>query len=44
MLGLNQPGKRHLLKHVYGPDGYVRPDRAAYDGVAAMARKYGLIQ
>ena len=44
MLGLNQPGKRRLLKHVYGPDGYVRPDRAAYDGVAAMARKYGLIR
>ena len=44
MLGLNAPGKRHLLKHVYGPDGYARPDHAAYDGVAAMARKYGLIR
>lgn len=44
MLGLNAPSKRHLLKHLYGPDGYVRPDRAAYDGVAAMARKYGLIE
>ncbi len=44
MLALNAPAKRHLLKHVYGPDGYVMPDRAAYDGVAAIARKYGLIR
>ena len=44
MLALNAPAKRHLLKHLYGPDGYVVPDRAAYDGVAAMARKYGLIR
>ena len=44
MLALNAPGKRHLLKHVYGPDGYVMPDHAAYDGVAAIARKYGLIR
>ena len=44
MMALNAPGKRHLLKHVYGPDGYVMPDHAAYDGVAAMARKYGLIR
>lgn len=44
MLALNAPAKRHLLKHLYGPEGYVVPDRAAYDGVAAMARKYGLIR
>ena len=44
MLALNAPSKRHLLKHLYGPDGYVMPDRAAYEGVAAMARKYGLIE
>ena len=44
MLALNAPEKRHLLKHLYGPDGYVVPDRAAYDSVAAMARKYGLIR
>ncbi|MCY4548019.1 MAG: phosphate/phosphite/phosphonate ABC transporter substrate-binding protein [Defluviicoccus sp.] len=44
MLGLNAPARRHLLKHVYAPDGYVRPDHAAYDGVARMARKYGLIR
>ncbi len=44
MLALNAPEKRHLLKHVYGPEGYVVPDHAAYDGVAAIARKYGLIR
>ena len=44
MLALNAPSKRHLLEHLYGPDGYVMPDSAAYDGVAAMARKYGLIE
>ncbi len=44
MLALNAPEKRHLLKHVYGPDGYVAPDHAAYDRVSAVARKYGLIE
>ena len=44
MLKLNRPDHRHLLKHVYGPDGYVRPDHAAYERVAEMARLYGLIR
>ena len=44
MLGLNDEKNRHLLKHVYGPDGYARPDRAAYDKVADLARLYGLIE
>ena len=44
MLGLNEENNRHLLKHVYGPDGYARPDRAAYDKVADLARLYGLIE
>ena len=43
MLALNEPDKRHLLKHVYAPDGYVRPDHAAYEAVARLARAYGLI-
>ena len=44
MLALNQPAKRHLLKHVYAPDGYVRPDHDAYAAVARLAREYGLIR
>lgn len=44
MLKLNDPEHRHLLKHVYGPDGYVAADKAAYDAVAALARHYGLIR
>ncbi len=44
MLKLNRPDLRHLLKHVYGPDGYVRARPADYDGVADLARAYGLIK
>ena len=44
MLKLNRPAFRHLLKHVYAPDGYVRPDHAAYEKVADLARLYGLIK
>ena len=44
MLKLNQPSHRHLLKHVYSPDGYVRPSPGAYDDVAKLARQYGLIR
>lgn len=44
MLKLNQPEFRHLLKHVYGPDGYVRAQPADYDRVADLARAYGLIK
>jgi phosphonate transport system substrate-binding protein len=43
MLKLNQPENRWLLQHVYGPDGYVRADQAAYDPVAEVARRYGLL-
>jgi phosphonate transport system substrate-binding protein len=44
MLKLNQPSHRHLLKHVYGPDGYVVADPKAYEQVAGLARLYGLIR
>ena len=44
MLALNEPGNRHLLAHAYGPDGYVRADPADYDGVRAIARRYGLLE
>ena len=43
MLGLNEPKNRHLLKHVYGPDGYVGTDHQAYAPVAEIARRYGLL-
>ncbi len=43
MLQLNDPENRPLLAHVYSPDGYVAADPSAYDGVRAMARRYGLI-
>ena len=43
MLSLNQPENRPLLAHVYSPDGYVAADPAAYDGVRAIARRYGLL-
>lgn len=44
MLKLNQPSHRHLLKHVYSPDGYVRAAPGAYEEVAKLARQYGLIR
>ncbi len=43
MLSLNEPENRHLLKHVYGPDGYVPTDHQAYAEVAEIARRYGLL-
>ena len=43
MLELNEPDNRWLLKHVYGPDGYVKADPQAYEPVAEVARRYGLL-
>ena len=44
MLRLNEPEHRNKLRYLYGPDGYVRADGAAYDGVRDMARRYGLLE
>ncbi len=44
MLLLNEPDNRHRLRYLYGPDGYVRADSGAYDGVRDMARRYGLLE
>lgn len=43
MLSLNEPENSHLLKHVYGPDGFVGTDHEAYEPVAKIARRYGLL-
>ena len=43
MMRLNEAGNRDLLRYLYGPDGYVRADSAAYDGVRDMARRHGLL-
>lgn len=43
MLQLNDPKHRHLLAHLYGPDGYISVDHSAYVGVEQMARLYGLL-
>ena len=44
MLRLNEPENREKLRYLYGPDGYVRADSAAYGGVCDMARRYGLLE
>ena len=44
MLTLNEPANRPLLAHVYGPDGYVAAQVETYDGVRAIARRYGLLE
>ena len=43
MLSLNEPANQSLLAYVYGPDGYARADSTAYDGVRAIARRYGFL-
>ena len=43
MLRLNEPEYRYLLAHLYGPDGYIAVDHAAYEGVELMARQFGLL-
>ena len=42
MMKLNQPEHRAKLAYLYGPDGYVLADGAAYDGIREMAQKFGL--
>jgi phosphonate transport system substrate-binding protein len=44
MMTLNEPENRQYLRYLYGPDGYVHADPAAFDGVRAIARRYGLIE
>ena len=44
MLKLNEDDYRHLLQYVYGPDGYIEVDHAAFEGVEALAREYGYLQ
>ena len=44
MLKLNEPDKRDLLRHVYGPDGYVKADPAAFDGIRQLAKAYGFLK
>lgn len=44
MMTLNEPEYRQYLRYLYGPDGYVPADPAAFDGVRAIARRYGLIE
>ncbi|WMT86478.1 phosphate/phosphite/phosphonate ABC transporter substrate-binding protein [Pelagibacterium sp. 26DY04] len=44
MLRLNEPDLRYLLQYVYGPDGYVVADLAAYEEVRTLARAYGLLR
>jgi phosphonate transport system substrate-binding protein len=43
MLKLNEPQNRWLLQHVYAPDGYVETTHEAYEPVAVVARRYGLL-
>ncbi len=42
MLKLNEAEHHDKLAYLYGPDGYVRADSAAYDGLRAMAHEFGL--
>ena len=44
MLQLNEPAYRHLLQHVYNPDGYVETNHAKYASVEKMARQYGFLK
>lgn len=44
MLRLNQPENRYLLSHLFGPDGYIAADPAAYEGMRDTARRYGYLK
>lgn len=44
LLSLNEPGNRHLLQYLYGPDGYTTTDASVYEGVRVIARRYGLLK
>jgi phosphonate transport system substrate-binding protein len=44
MLRLNEPEQRHMLQYVYGPDGYVVADLAAFEEVRELARAYGVLR
>lgn len=44
MLKLNEPDNRSLLQHVYSPDGYVKGDVTAFDGVKQLAKDYGFLK
>ncbi len=43
MMKLNAPEHREKLRHLYGPDGYVKADSTVFDGVRNMARRFGLL-
>jgi len=43
MMKLNEPDNRWLLQHVYAPDGYIEIGHDAYEPVADVARRYGLL-
>ncbi|MDX1520011.1 MAG: phosphate/phosphite/phosphonate ABC transporter substrate-binding protein [Anaerolineae bacterium] len=44
MLKLNEPEYRHLLQHVYSPDGYIEVTHDDYTSVEEIARLYGYIE
>jgi phosphonate transport system substrate-binding protein len=44
MLKLNEPDNRGLLQHVYSPEGYVKGDPTAFDGLKQLAKAYGFLK
>ncbi|TLP45408.1 phosphate/phosphite/phosphonate ABC transporter substrate-binding protein [Cohaesibacter sp. CAU 1516] len=43
MMKLNKAEHRNKLRHLYGPDGYVKADPSVFDEVRNMAKRYGLL-
>ncbi|HEX9667390.1 MAG TPA: phosphate/phosphite/phosphonate ABC transporter substrate-binding protein [Thermodesulfobacteriota bacterium] len=43
MLKLNLPEYKHLLRHVYSPDGYIEASHKDYESVEEMAELYGFL-
>lgn len=44
LLKLNRPELRYMLKHLYGPEGYVRATHGDYASVEKLARRHGFIK
>lgn len=44
MLKLNDPSNSHLLRYLYGPDGYVASKASDFESVRQLAKKYELMK
>ncbi len=44
LMKLNRPELRYMLKHLYGPEGYVRATHKDYESIERLARQHGILK